>query len=188
MNKENINQLRLELSLKAKNGVDFITAASIIWLGITVIWTLPYSAYNKSVLTFMIGPMMFPLAFLFSKIYKTQWSIKDNPLQPLGLWLNFAQLFYFPFLVFILLKSPDYFVMTYVIITGAHFFPYAWFYNEISYAIMAGLIGIGALLLGLRLAPSHMYLIPLFLSVMLMILAVMIYLSYGKKQGTFSNI
>ena len=30
--------------------------------------------------------------------------------------------------------------MSYVIITGAHFFPYAWLYDEIVYAIFAGMI------------------------------------------------
>ena len=60
------------------------------------------------------------------------------------MWLNLAQLFYFPFLFFILRDNPTYFVMTYVIITGAHFFPYAWFYDEIGYAIFAGIISVGA--------------------------------------------
>jgi len=84
---------------------------------------LPFSSYDKSIFTFIIGSLMLPLALLISKFTKAEWSIKDNPLQPLALWLNLSQLFYFPFLVFILLQQPDYFVMTYVIITGAHFFP-----------------------------------------------------------------
>ena len=71
-----------------------------------------------------------------------------------GLWLNFAQLFYFPFLVFILLAYPEYFIMTYAIITGAHFFPYAWYYKSAPYAIMAGIISVGAMVLGLFLSPE----------------------------------
>lgn len=140
MNAKELNQLRLELALKAKNGIDFILAASIIWLMISYVWTLPYSDYNKSVITFIIGGLMLPVAWGLSKLLNTSWTIKNTPLQPLGLWLNFAQLFYFPFLILILLKSPQYFVMTYVIITGAHFSPYAWYYNEKSFAIMAGVI------------------------------------------------
>ncbi|EDP72771.1 hypothetical protein FBALC1_16757 [Flavobacteriales bacterium ALC-1] len=177
-----IERLKKELSIKAKNGVDFILAASIIWIGITFIWTLSNSAYNKSIFTFIVGGPLLPLAYIFSKVFKTQWKIKENPIQPLGLWLNFAQLFYFPFLILILIKSPEYFVTTYAIITGAHLFPYAWFYNEKSYAIIAGIISIGALLIQLNTSPSTIYYVPLFTAVMLLILAISIYKSYLKKN------
>jgi hypothetical protein len=40
--KENVDALRMELSIKAKNGIDFIIAVSITWLIITYVWTLPY--------------------------------------------------------------------------------------------------------------------------------------------------
>ncbi|MEK6783744.1 MAG: hypothetical protein AABY93_18735 [Bacteroidota bacterium] len=122
ISRENFDELRIELSLKSKNGMDFILAASIVWLVISYVWTLEMSSYNKSVITFIVGSLMLPLAILFSKILKTTWTLKENPLQSLGLWLNFAQLFYFPFLIFTLIKMPDHFVMVYVIITGPTFF------------------------------------------------------------------
>jgi len=179
-----LKQLRLELAIKAKNGMDFILSAGIIWSVIAFIWTLPYTSYDKSVLTFMIGALMLPLAWLLSKVLKTQWKIPDNPLEPLGLWLNFAQLFYFPFLVFVLIKFPDYFVMTYVIITGAHFFPYAWFYDELAFAVAAGLISVGALMLGLILGASQMYVIPLSMSGVLLVLAAILFGSYKRKLAS----
>lgn len=77
--KEDFDGLRNELSVKAKNGLDFTLAASIIWLSIAFIWTLNFSSYNKSVLTFIVGGLMLPLAFLFSKILKTNWKIRNNP-------------------------------------------------------------------------------------------------------------
>ena len=122
-----LTELKKEIRLKAKGGVDFIFAATLVWMAVYFIWTLEYSAYNKSIFTFMIGAVLLPLALVLSKVLKTTWKIPDNPLQPLGLWLNFAQLIYFPFLIFVLLKSPDYFIMAYAIITGAHLIPYAWF-------------------------------------------------------------
>ncbi len=179
--KENFDALRIELSIKAKNGIDFILAASIIWLLITYLWTLPYSPYNKSVLTFIVGGLMLPLAFLISKILKTSWTNKDNPLEPLGLWLNFAQLFYFPFLIFALLKMPEYFVMVYVIITGAHFFPYAWYYKISLYAVFAGIISFGALLLGLLVPGDKIYYIPLFMSANLIVLSILLYANVKKR-------
>lgn len=181
VSKENFDLLRNELSVKSKNGLDFTLAASIIWLTITFIWTMELSSYNKSVLTFIVSGLMLPLALFFSKILKTTWKNKDNPLQPLGLWLNFAQLFYFPFLIFILIKMPDYFVMVYAIITGGHFFPYSWFYKTNWYAIFAGIIVVGALILSLFLPVERMFVISLCMSLSLSILTVLLWIDSAKK-------
>jgi len=179
---ENFDKLRIELSVKSKNGLDFILSASIIWIAIAFIWTLNIKAYDKSILTFIVGSLMLPFALLLSKIVKTIWTNKNNPLQPLGLWLNFAQLFYFPFLIFTLIKMPDYFAMVYVIITGAHFFPYAWFYKTNLYAIFAGIITLGAVTLGLILPIEKHFFIPLFMSAILMILSILLHFDSRKKQ------
>jgi hypothetical protein len=179
---EAFDKLRLDLSVKLKNGLDFTLAAGIIWLVIGYVWTLNAPSYDKSVLTFIVGGLLLPLALLISKIIKTNWTLKDNPLQPLGLWLNFAQLFYFPFLVFILIKSPDYFIMVYAIITGAHFFPYAWFYKTIWFAIFAGLISLGSLAIGLMAPKENMYFIPFGMSLSLFVLTILLHLDSRGKQ------
>lgn len=181
MNTTNLEQLKLELSLKAKNGVNFIIAGSIVWFVIAYIWTLPYGAYDKSVMTFIVGGIMLPLAWVLSKLLKTEWTVKNNPLQSLGLWLNFAQLFYFPFLVLMLIKFPEYFVIAYVIITGAHFFPYAWYYDEKAFAIMAGVISVGALMIGLNVPAEKMFFVPAFMGIVLAMLAVWIFASYRRN-------
>ncbi|MEQ1746164.1 MAG: hypothetical protein ABMA02_12110 [Saprospiraceae bacterium] len=181
MEKSTFDRLRLELSVRAKNGIDFITSATIVWLIIAYIWTLPYSAYDRSIFTFIAGSITIPLAFALSKVYKTHWKTPDNPLEPLGLWLNFAQMFYFPFLIFILLTQPEYFVMTYAIITGAHFFPYAWYYKSAPYAIMAGIISVGAMVLGIFFSPEEMYLLPLVMAAALAVLAIFLWMAYLKN-------
>jgi hypothetical protein len=183
MNKDTLDSLKLELSVKAKNGIDFVVSASIIWFAIAYLWTLNGTAYDKSVFTFIIGGLMLPLALLLSKAFKTTWKLPNNPLQPLGLWLNFAQLFYFPFLIFVLIKQPNYFVMTYAIITGAHFFPYGWFYNAKAYSIFAGIISFGSLFIGLLVPEDKMFLIPLFTGASLTILALLVYLNFNSKMA-----
>lgn len=182
IDEKQFDKLRIELSIKAKNGLDFTCSASIIWLAISYIWTLSNTPYNKSILTFYVGIIMLPLAFLLSKVFKTTWTIKSNPLQPLGLWLNFAQLFYFPFLFFTLSKMPDYFAMVYVIVTGGHFFPYSWFYKNSLFAIAAGISVVGALFLGINLPADKVYIIPLFFSSVLAILTVLLYFDYKRKE------
>lgn len=182
MEQNSLSKLKKEITFQAKNGVDFVFSAGIIWLAISYIWTLEYTSYDRSILTFIVGPMLLPLAFGLSKIFGTNWKVKDNPLQPLGLWLNFAQLIYFPFLIFILIKYPDYFIMAYAIITGAHLFPYAWFYDEIGYAVWAAIISIGTLLITLNVELDKIWIVPLFTSVMLFLLAGWILKRINKNE------
>lgn len=181
-----LDKLRSDLSIKSKNGIDFIIASCITWLLISLLWVnysdSPNYTYIKSVQTFVVGALMLPLALLLSKLLKTSWKNNENPLQPFGLWLNISQLLYFPFLFFALFKYPGYFVMMYVIITGAHLFPYAWFYKTNIYAVFAVIIGFGSLVLGLMLPPENTYLIPLFMSLCAAVLAVLLYSDYLKKR------
>lgn len=183
MEQKNLAQLKAEIQLQAKNGIDFILSGGILWLIISYVWTLEFSAYYKCILTFMVGAFLLPLAFGLSKILKTNWKVKDNPLQPLGLWLNFAQLIYFPFLLFIFVKYPDYFVMAYAIILGAHLFPYAWFYDEIGYAVWAVIISVGTLIITFNIEAGKIWIVPLFTSIMLFLLVVWIFLRNKKLNN-----
>ncbi|PKP35725.1 MAG: hypothetical protein CVU00_00895 [Bacteroidetes bacterium HGW-Bacteroidetes-17] len=177
-------KLKSEIQIKAKNGVDFIFAACITWFVIFLIWRFTKNtSYEKSVFTFIFGAILIPLALGFSKILKTNWKIKNNPLQPLGLWLNFAQLIYFPFLIFILIKYPDYFIMAYAIITGAHLFPYAWYYDEKGYAAASIIISVGSMLIALIVEPDHIFYIPIFTSITLLILGSWILLRYQRLRN-----
>ncbi|RYF73288.1 MAG: hypothetical protein EOO39_10685 [Cytophagaceae bacterium] len=177
-----LDLLRLDLSIKAKNGLNFILAAIFTWLLITWIWTLSYEPSTRALLTFYAGGVLLPLAWLFSKVLHTNWNMPDHPLQPLGLWLNFAQLVYFPILVFMYVRHPDYFIMVYVVITGAHFLPYAWFYDTKAYVIVSVVISVGAMWLGLTLPTEDLYLIPLFMSASLIVLGVWLLIDYRTKK------
>lgn len=180
--------LQLELSMKAKNGLDFIVAASVVWAAIAGIWALPGSAGHHGFITFFVGAATLPLAWLLSKLLGTTWVLPHNPLQPLGLWLNFAQMFYFPFLIFVFVRYPQHFIMTYGIITGAHFFPYAWLYKAPPFALMAGLVPVGCLVLGLRTTSATLYLIPLFVLSMLLVLAGLLWVSYRQNVRRYQQL
>ena len=187
MTSEKLDELRNGLSVKSKNGIDFTLAASIIWFVIVFLWRLELNPYDKAIFVFIAGGPLLPLALLFSKLLKTNWKIKENPLQPLGLWLNLAQLFYFPFLIFTMIKMPDYFIMTFAIITGGHLFPYAWFYRTNWYAIFAGIIVLGSLILGLSLSNEKMYFVALFTCISLFILTICLYFDTLKKREQFDK-
>ena len=74
MTTEKLDELRNELSVRSKNGVDFTLAASIIWLIIAYIWTLKFNPYDKSIFVFIAGAPLLPMAFLFSKLLKTNYA------------------------------------------------------------------------------------------------------------------
>ena len=177
-----LDALRVELSVKAKNGLDFVLAASVVWAASMLVWALPGTPVQKGFLTFFIGGLTLPLAWGLSKAFGTVWALPHNPLQPLGLWLNVAQLFYFPFLLFTYSHQPAYFIMTYGIITGAHFFPYAWFYFARPYAVMAGVIAGGCWLIGVRTATTAPYAVPAFATGALLVLALLLLRSYRRRQ------
>jgi len=180
---QGLDNLKKEIQFKAKLGIDFILAAGIVWLIIFLLWKYTKNtSYDKSVFTFMLSAILLPLALGLSKIFKTEWKIKNNPLQPLGLWLNFAQLIYFPFLVFMLIKHPDYFIMAYAIVTGAHLFPYAWFYDEFGYAIAAVTISVGSLLIAIFQEIDSMLFIPAFTALVMLLLAVRILFKIRKSN------
>lgn len=183
MKKAQFEELRLDVAGKAKYGIDFIVSAGLVWLGMAYIWQLALGAYDKSVLSFIWGGSMLPLALLMSKVFKTNWKIKNNPLQPLGLWLNFAQIIYFPFLIFFLLRDPNSFIMAYAIITGAHLFPYCWYYNEPGYAVAAVIISFGTLFLSLSERYFEVHYIPLFTAIVFLLLFVRLLLvSWRRSQ------
>jgi len=91
-------------------------------------------------------------------------------------------LFYFPMLVFVLIMKPEYFVLCYVIITGAHFFPYAWYYNTKAFAVMAGVISLGSMAIALTMQPANLYLIPLFMVAALLVLALWLFLDFRQSK------
>ena len=80
-----------------------------------------------------------------------------------------------------MIKMPAYFVMVYAIITGAHFFPYAWFYKTNYYAIFAGIISVGSLILGLVLPENQHFILPICVGVSLLILFVLLYADSRRK-------
>ena len=185
---QQLDAWRLELAVTAKNGLNFILAASLIWVAIAGVWTLPYPPARLSFFTFFVGPLMLPLAWVFSKVLRTTWVLPHNPLQPLGLWLNVAQLLYFPFLMFIYGKHPAYFLMTYGIITGAHFFPYAWFYDTRAYAVMAAVIAVGCLAIGVRTAATAPAWVAVFMAGALLVLSAWLLLAYRQQKKEYAAL
>jgi hypothetical protein len=76
MEQHSLSKLKLEIQLQAKNGIDFILSAGILWLMIYFLWTLDYTSHSQCILTFMVGAILLPLAFGLSKVLKPTGRLK----------------------------------------------------------------------------------------------------------------
>jgi hypothetical protein len=177
-----LNKTRNELSVKGKNGIGFLLSAFVIWSIITIIFFQSIEIQQKNIFMLYSTGVMFPLSIAMSALIKAEWKFKNIPLAKLGLFLNLAQIIYFPILIWGMIKSPNDAVMIFAIIIGAHFFPYGWLYNAKPYYIMAPVISVVILALGLFLNGENLWLIPLSMAIILLILLFLNYLDYKKKS------
>lgn len=177
----NVNELRNELACRCKNGMNFILAGTCIWLALLWLWRSPVEVPTKTVWTFMMGGLMFPLSILFARIIRAEWTLKDNPIASLGLYITCAQLLYFPLVFWAFYHSPYDMPMFLAIVTGAHFFPFAWFYRSRAYAIMAGVTSVAVTAVGWNLPDAQTWLVPLVMVGLLAVLAVWLYVEYRGK-------
>ena len=126
---------------------------------------------------------MFPLAVLMSKFIKADFKTDDNPIGMLGLHLNFAQLMYFHLIFWAFTHDPKQMILFFVVITGAHLFPYGWFYNSLAYKIMAPVMSLLLIIIGWNITIDNLWHIPLAMIVFILILNTWIYLEYRIKKS-----
>ena len=153
-----LHEMRNELSVRGKNGIGFLLSAFVIWSIITIIFLQSIEIHLKNIFMLYSTGLMFPLSIGISALIKADWKLKNIPLGKLGLYLNLAQIIYFPILIWGMIKSPYDAIMLFAIITGAHFFPYGWFYRAKPYYVMAPIIAVVMLFLGLLLNGEKLWL------------------------------
>ncbi|MDY7223254.1 DUF7010 family protein [Halalkalibacterium halodurans] len=179
-----IHELRDDASIKAKNGLGFILSGTVVWLLITFIFLLPFSLQTKNIFMLAMTGLLFPLAVGISSIMKADWKLEKNPLNKLGLTLNVAQFIYFPIVFWAFIESPEEMIIFFAVITGAHFFPYGWFYRARAYSAMAPVISIVIVIIGWTVDLTKLWLIPLIMTLLLLLLSVWLFADYKKKSST----
>jgi hypothetical protein len=176
-----LNEVRNELSVRGKNGIGFLFSAIVIWSIITIIFLQSIDMYQKNIYMLFSTGLMFPLSVGISTIIKADWKLKNNPLGNLGLYLNLAQIIYFPILFWGIIKSPNDAIIFFAIITGAHFFPYGWFYNAKAFYVMAPMISVVVMFLGMYLNEENLWLVPFSMVILLLFLILWLHLDYKRK-------
>lgn len=178
----NLAKLRNELSIRGKNGIAFLLSASILWFVFTIIYMQPLPLQSKNIILLIMTGLLFPLAVGIAKLIKADWKLEDHPFSQLGLLLNLAQFMYFPIVFWALVGEPKKMIVFFAVITGAHFFPYGWFYQAKAYYVMAPIISVIIMILGWKLSPSHLWIIPLVMVIFLATLICWLVQDYKQKK------
>lgn len=145
----NLDELRIDISKRAKKGLSFILASIIIWCAILIVWLLPIEDIStKNLLTFCCTGPLLPLSYMVSKFIKAEFSIKNNPLNNLGLLFSLNQFLYILIAMWVYPTVPDKMVMVLAIIFGAHLLPFGWLYKSKAYSVMSVIISFTALIIG----------------------------------------
>ncbi|PRO67265.1 DUF7010 family protein [Alkalicoccus urumqiensis] len=182
----NVEQWRLELSLRGKNGIAFLSAGAVIWTVITVLHFLPLSLFQQNTGVLFTTGIMFPLSLVFSALYQADWKLEGHPLAALGLYLNLAQLMYFPLLFWAFSEAPEQVVLFLAVITSAHFYPYGWFYNSRAYYVMAPAGAVGVMLVYAASGGAD-WTIPAVMVVLLMVLLLWNRQLYQRRRKSVSR-
>jgi len=151
----NLEEMRLDCSIKQKKGIHFILASVIIWSIVTGIHLTSLPILTKNLLTFCFTAPLMPLAYMISRMIKVDFTNKGNPLTNLGLLFSFNQMLYLLIAMWVYPTVPEKMVMILAMIFGAHLLPYGWLYQSKSYLVMSVVIPIFALIIGVNF-PSYM--------------------------------
>ena len=163
----NLEEMRLDCSIKQKKGLHFILASIIIWTAVTGIHLTSLPILSKNLLTFCFTAPLMPLAYMISKMLKVDFTNKGNPLTNLGLLFSLNQMIYLLIAMWVYPTIPEKMVMIVAMIFGAHLLPYGWLYQSKSYMVMSVIIPIIALIIGVNF--------PSYLVAGVMVLAVVIF-------------
>lgn len=90
---------------------------------------------------------MLPLAWIAGKI-KVDIFAKNNTLGQLGFLFTMNQMIYLLIVMWVFNAVPNKMIMVYAMVFGGHLLPYSWLYKTKTYAILAVLISVVALVLG----------------------------------------
>ncbi len=177
MNKEEMVRAKKDYAASQKCGAHFISASLIIWIFICAVNLINLTQYYKNVLSLYSSALLVPLALLFSKIYKIKFSDKDNPLNSAGLFFALNQMIYLLVVILVWMIKPEQMITAYAIVVGAHFLPYSWLYDSLTYKLIAILIPVLSFLLAL----AHMVIFIPMLMIVFDVIMLVVFLGIRKN-------
>lgn len=144
-----LDEMRTDCARGQKKGLHFIAASVVVWAAIFFVHVSDLPLLTKNIYTFWCTGITFPLALIFSKIFRIDFAGKVNPLNKAGLLFTCNQLIYLLIPLMLCNALGENMLMVFTIIFGAHLLPYSWLYKSRTYFAMSITIPITAIVVNI---------------------------------------
>ena len=149
-----LNELIKDCARRQKKGLHFILTSILIWAMICAVHLTDMPINTKNLITFCCSAVLFPLAWMLSKVLKIDFEGKGNPLTKAGILFSINQMLYILIVMWVYAAVPEKMVMVYAMVFGAHLMPFSWLYNSRSYMVFSIVVPILSLIVGLIYPPA----------------------------------
>jgi hypothetical protein len=127
---------RDRLSRLTRKGIGMPLAGMLYWLAVAILLRA-FSQKTALVFSFALTGMVFPVGALLTRLAGGDLFAKSATLTPLGLQLAALQLFYWPVIIVVFNRAPEWTPFTLAVLFGSHFLPYAWLYRSAAFMFLA---------------------------------------------------
>ena len=149
-----LNELIKDCACRQKKGLHFILTSILIWAMICAVHLTDMPIDTKNLITFCCSAVLFPLAWMLSKVLKIDFEGKGNPLTKAGILFSINQMLYIVIVMWVYAAVPEKMVMVYAMVFGAHLMPFSWLYDSRSYMVFSIVVPILSLIVGLIYPPT----------------------------------
>jgi fumarate reductase subunit D len=149
-----LNELIKDCACRQKKGLHFILTSILIWAMICAVHLTDMPIDTKNLITFCCSAVLFPLAWMLSKVLKIDFEGKGNPLTKAGILFSINQMLYILIVMWVYAAVPEKMVMVYAMVFGAHLMPFSWLYDSRSYMVFSIVVPILSLIVGLIYPPA----------------------------------
>ena len=127
---------RDRLSRLTRKGIGMPLAGMLYWLAVAfLLRTFPQK--SALVFSFALTGMVFPVGVLLTRLAGGDFFANSPTLTPLGIQLAALQLFYWPVIVVVFQRAPEWTPFCLAVLFGSHFLPYAWLYRSMAFGFLA---------------------------------------------------
>lgn len=149
-----LNELIKDCACRQKKGLHFILTSILIWAMICAVHLTDMPINLKNLITFCCSAVLFPMAWMLSKVLKIDFEGKGNPLTKAGILFSINQMLYILIVMWVYAAVPEKMVMVYAMVFGAHLMPFSWLYDSRSYMVFSIVVPILSLIVGLIYPPA----------------------------------
>lgn len=133
---DQLNDERDHLAALTRKGIGMPAAGMLFWLAAAFVLR-QWEPSTALVICFVLTGPVFPVGYVLTKLFGGDLFAKSATLTPLGIQLAAMQLLYWPIIVLVFLRIPEWTPFTMAILFGSHFLPYGWLYRSRAYVFLA---------------------------------------------------